>query len=263
MQTSSVDSDQFINLYRGLSDDAVKLEKALEMYYLRQEAFIRQRVAVLDEMQESIADERRCLEMQHQECRTQISAARRKCNVLLTDRTAVLKGIRSVKPSLVSTEEELDKLLAEAVKQREEEDEALIQVMEKRDALVKQQQQIDEQERQLEKEERNLEKTLQEIRSLNKEVQDRKQSLMKRQDSITQWDLSLEARERELVHYQDNLRTELRALERDESDAGMQKSYTTAIAPAFSQRTVMDDNDMSIDHDVDCEEIDYGDGDPS
>ncbi|CAM37970.1 conserved hypothetical protein [Leishmania braziliensis MHOM/BR/75/M2904] len=246
-------------LYQQLLQDGVQLQKELEAYYLRQEGYIRKRVAVLDEMQENIADERRCLEIQHQECRAQISAARRQAANFVSNERKVSQAVQHAQPSLAAQEAEIDKRLEELQREKDKEDAALLSVMARQEALGKQEALLTSRERQKFLEEQDLQKALSEMRSLNREMEERRKSLLRKRDTVAEWDRKLESRERELLGCQDQLRESLKALEKEENALGIHPAQRTAVTPAVSQRTVMDDHDMSIDHDSACEEIDYED----
>ncbi|CAJ1007296.1 hypothetical protein Q4I28_002610 [Leishmania naiffi] len=246
-------------LYQQLLQDGVQLQKELEAYYLRQEGYIRKRVAVLDEMQENIADERRCLEIQHQECRAQISAARRQAANFVSNERRVSQAVQHAQPSLAAQETEIDKRLEELQREKDREDAALLSVMARQEALGKQEALLASRERQKFLEEQDLQKALSEMRSLNREMEERRKSLLRKRDTVAEWDRKLESRERELLGCQDQLRESLKALEKEENALGIHPAQRTAVTPAVSQRTVMDDHDMSIDHDSACEEIDYED----
>lgn len=243
--------------YHALLQDGVRLQKELEAYYLRQEAYIRSRVAVLDEMQENIADERRCLEVQHQECRAQISAARKQSSGLLADEQKVMRAVQQAQPTLQSQEAEMDLRLAQLQREKEAEDAALMAAMARQEALQGEDAQLTARERLRQREEADLQRALTEMAALHREMEERKKSLLRKHETVAQWDRTLESRERELTRCQDQLHEDLKALESDEAALGIHPMQRTAVAPAVSQRTVMDDHDMSIVHDGACEEIDY------
>lgn len=246
-------------LYHHLLGDGVQLQRGLESYYLRQESYIRKRVAVLDAMQENIADERRCLEVQHQECRAQISAVRRQAAAFLADERRVAHEVQQTKPTLAAQEASIDRRLQELQRDKEEEDAALLRAMARQEALAKEEALLTARERQKQMEEQDLHKTLVEMRTLNREMEERRKSLLRKHNTVADWDRKLEARERELVRCQHALREQLATLETEEDFLGIHPAQRTAAAPAVSQRTLMDDHDMSIDHDSACEEIDYED----
>lgn len=254
---SAAEGSDLANAYRQLLADSVKLQKELEAYYLRQEAYIRSRVAVLDEMQENIADERRCLEIQHQECRAQISAARKQSSGLLSDQQKVMRAVQHAQPALQAQEDDMDQRLMELQREKEAEDAALMAAKARQDALREEDAQLASQERQRQREEGELQRALAEMSSLHREMEERKKSLMRKHETVAQWDRTLESRERELTRCQDQLQEDLKALESDEAALGIHQAQRHAVAPAVSQRTVMDDHDMSIEHDGVCEEIDY------
>ncbi|KAG5482265.1 hypothetical protein CUR178_06125 [Leishmania enriettii] len=256
-ERTTAESKGFAELYHQLLQDGVQLQKELEAYYLRQEGYIRKRVAVLDEMQENIADERRCLEIQHQECRSQISAARKQASSFLSDERKVSQAVQHARPSLAAQEAEIDKRLEELQREKEREDVALLKAMARQEELGRQEAALASRERQKFLEEQNLQKALIEMRSLNREMEERRKSLLRKHNTVAEWDRKLESRERELLSCQDQLRETLKALELEENALGIHPAQRTAVAPAVSQRTVMDDHDMSIDHDSACEEIDY------
>lgn len=256
---TATESKGFAELYHQLLQDGVQLQKELEAYYLRQEGYIRKRVAVLDEMQENIADERRCLELQHQECRAQISTTRKQAASFLSDERKVSQAVRHAQPFLAAQEAEIDKRLDELQREKEREDTALLNVMARQEALGKQEALLACRERQRFLEEQDLQKALIEMRSLNREMEERRKSLLRKHGTVADWDRKLESRERELLVCQDQLRENLKALEQEENALGIHPAQRTAVAPAVSQRTVMDDHDMSIEHDSACEEIDYED----
>ncbi|KAG5508273.1 hypothetical protein JKF63_05529 [Porcisia hertigi] len=246
-------------LYHQLLHDGVRLQKELEAYYLRQEGYIRKRVAVLDEMQENIADERRCLEIQHQECRAQISAARKQTAGLFSEERRVAQAVQNARASLAAQEAEIDRRLEELQREKNVEDASLLKVMARQEELAQREEQLVSRERRTFLEEQDLQKALLEMRSLTSEMEERRKSLLRKRDTVVEWDRKLESRERELLGCQDKLRENLKALEREESVLGIHPAQRTAVTPAVSQRTVMDDHDMSIDRDSSCEEIEYED----
>ncbi|KAK7196246.1 hypothetical protein NESM_000560200 [Novymonas esmeraldas] len=252
-----VDSSGLAELYHRLVQDGLQLQRQLEAYYLRQEGYIRKRVAVLDEMQESIADERRCLEIQHQECRAQISAARKQATGFLSDERRISQAVQQVRPSLAVQEAEMDRRLAELQREKEKEDAALLSAMARQETLAKEEALLATRERQQYLEEQDLQKALLEMRSLHHEMEERRKSLLRKHETVAEWDRRLESRERELLRCQEQLRGSLTTLEHEEGVLGIHPAQRTTAAPAVSQRTVMDDHDMSIDHDSACEEIDY------
>jgi chromosome segregation ATPase len=251
------ESTDVVDSYHQLLQDGVRLQKELEAYYLRQEAYIRNRVAVLDEMQENIADERRCLEIQHQECRAQISAARKQSSGLLADEQKVMRAVQHAQPSLLTQEDEIDRRLAELQREKEAEDAALMAAMAQQESLQEEEARMASCERQKQREEEELQRALTEMAALHREMEERKKSLLRKHETVAQWDRTLESRERELTRCQDQLQEELKALESDETALGIHPMQRHAVTPAVSQRTVMDDHDMSIEHDGACEEIDY------
>ncbi|KPI89093.1 hypothetical protein ABL78_1829 [Leptomonas seymouri] len=253
----ATEDSEVVDTYKQLLQDGMKLQKELEAYYLRQEAYIRSRVAVLDEMQENIADERRCLEIQHQECRAQISAARRQSSGLLSDEQKVMRAVQQAHPKLQAQEAEIDRRLEELQQEKEKEDASLIAAMARQEALREDEALLTSRERQKQREEEELQRALSEMTSLHREMEERRKSLMRKHETVAQWDRTLESRERELTCYQDQLQEQLKLLEDDEAALGIHPLQRHAVAPAVSQRTVVDDHDMSIDHDGACEEIDY------
>lgn len=244
------------NEYNQLVREGVELEHELESYYLRQEAFIRKRVTLLDEIQANIADERRCLEAQHQECRAQISGARRHNLLLQSEQSRTEQIWRRVHSTLDREEQTLDLKLQEAARQLEEEDQKLHDTLEKKLRLEEEEKLVEAREEHHFHLEQELERALRELSKLSVEVEQRKRSLQQKNDTILEWNRTLEARERELVRCQDQLCEDLRQLQVDETRLGVNQGMS-AIAPVISQREVMDDHDMSIQHEDECEEIDH------
>lgn len=254
--------DNLTKDYSGLVASCVQLQRELEGYYLRQEAHIRKRVAHIDEIQSCLTEERRCLEAQHQECRTQISAARRAAAALTTEGTTMGDTLKKAKATLEAEEKDIDATIAEISRSIAQEDDLLHQLLDKRDNLEHEDRIAQAKERQQQQEDDGLAKALRDMEGLAAEIEQRRDSLLKKDATIAEWNRSLEARERELVRCQDQLRAHLRQLELDESRHGFaQVSSSTSVVAVVSQREVMDDNDMSIDRENDREEIDLEDED--
>lgn len=250
---------RLITSYSSLVQKGVKLQKALEAYYLREEASIRKRVALIDELQACIADERRCLELQHQECRTQISSARRSITNLQSDHNKTSEVCKQSPRDLEAEERRLDEELVEVTKALASENALLHELLTARDSLENLQKALETKERQQTQEEQDMDRALLEIKRLASEIEYRKLSLCKKDKVISEWNQSLEQRERETIRCQEELREELKLVELDECQLGL-KTMGAASPPSISQHEVLDNNDMSIEHEHNREEIDLEDG---
>lgn len=253
--------DKSVEEYEDLVRSGVQLQREIEGFYIRQEAHIRKRVAVIDELQSCLTEERRCLELQHQECRAQISAARRNIAALKVEENALGHSIKSAEAVLLAEEASIDAKLEELSRCIAQEDEVLNQLFDKRDALEQEERAVQTKGRHQQQEEEDLTRALREIDTLTADVEQRKKSLLKKDETIAEWNRSLETRERELVRCRDQLRDDLRQLEHDESRHGVSQAAngTSSLVPVISQREVMDDHNMSIERESNREEIDLED----
>ncbi|EPY36937.1 hypothetical protein STCU_00332 [Strigomonas culicis] len=212
-------------------------------------------------MQSTITDERRCLEVQHQECRAQISAARKNVLFLQTEQGRMGQMLKKPHATLDREEKTIDQILDAVQKQIDAEDEVLQQLLLEKEKLDEEGAETESREMRQYQEEKELEKALNEMNNLAKEINQRKSSLEKKNHTITEWDEALEARERELARCQDQLHIDLKRIEEDERRFGVKQniSYAHALVPTVSQREIMDDFDMSIQHEEEREEIDKED----
>ncbi|KAH9599290.1 hypothetical protein LSM04_003675 [Trypanosoma melophagium] len=234
------------------------LEKEIENYYLREEALIRERVMLLDQIQSNISEERRCLEIDHQECRSQISAARKNHLTLQCDETKFMQLFNRASSKLDKEEKNIDERLGWANERILEEENELNFLSERLSRSEKDERSLERRELQQFNADQELEKALMELRSLENDIEDRKRSLEKKHESIAQWNRSLESREKELARCQDEFREDLRRLEEDEKRFGIYHG-NSKVVPMVSQREVMDDHNMTIERESQCEEIDLED----
>ncbi|KEG12780.1 hypothetical protein DQ04_01431090 [Trypanosoma grayi] len=246
--------------YLNLLASTLSLEKEVEKYYLREEALIRERVLLLDQIQSNIADERRCLEIDHQECRSQISAARKSHLTLQCDETKFTQMLGRTGTLLDKEDAELDERLARAEERLREEAQELEFLAERHNRFEKDERLLERRELQQFNAAQDLEKALRELTALENDIDDRKRALEKKNENITLWNRSLDSREKELARCQDEFREDLRRLEKDEKRFGIHHACSTVV-PLVSQREVMDDYNMTIEKDSQCEEIDIEDED--
>ncbi|PWU84374.1 hypothetical protein C4B63_232g1 [Trypanosoma cruzi] len=82
--------------------------------------------------------------------------------------------------------------------------------------------------------------------------------LEKKHETISEWNRSLESREKELARCQEDFREDLKRLEEDEKYFGVYTSSSNVVS-VVSQREVMDDHNMTIEKETQCEEIDVED----
>ncbi|CCD13579.1 unnamed protein product [Trypanosoma congolense IL3000] len=246
--------------YSQLLSSTLNLEKKIEKYYLKEEAVIRERVMLLDRIQSNIAEERRCLEIDHQECRSRISAARSSQHVLRGDESKVSQIASNTEAQLDKEEASLDERLSIVNKRMEEETRELERITEQISKYESTMNHLLKREEGQKEAERELEKAQGELKSVEKEINERKASLEKKQESISVRNKSLEARQKELALYQEEFREHLRRIEEDERRFGI---YNTSckVAPSVSLREIMDDYNMSIEKESQCEEIDVDDDD--
>ncbi|EPY38056.1 hypothetical protein AGDE_00331 [Angomonas deanei] len=256
-------SDALVVFYSDVVANSLQLQKELEQHYLRQEAHIRKRVTVLDELLSCMADERHCLEVQHQECRVQISNIRKHLSFLQLEQSRMSQTLKTSHATLEKEEEVISNKLSYFTQKIEEEDTKLDQLLKEKEVLDAEEAQLEEKERRQFREENELEKALREINNLAEEIDQRKKLLDKRNSAIAERDQELEARELELTRCQDTLREDLRHIETDEKRLGVKRKdslvFNDSIAPIVSQRQIMDDFDMTIEHENHCVEIDKDD----
>lgn len=236
----------------------IQYELQLEQFYLRQEAYIRQHVAILDELQAAIADERRCLEVQHQECRGQIRNLRKNV-VSLEDAQMSAQKIFSdgEAAAIIKEEVAVERQLKEIEEKIKSEDECISQLLDSKYELDRNEDELEKSEKLHEEKAMELNRALMEIYNLNDEVERRKKTLLSKQSDMTAWNYSLDEREKQLLRCQAQLCEDMRRLERDENVVGVMKpTLSSTVTSTISQREVMDDHDMSIDHEAPCEEID-------
>ncbi|CCW65713.1 unnamed protein product [Phytomonas sp. EM1] len=255
------DVDDIINHYYAFINTSTSVQKEIEGYFLRQEVDIRKRVGLLDDLQRTISDERRCLELQHQECRARISATRRHSILLQSEKRKVQDAINSSQSVLGREEEEAEAELRRLDDSIAIEDKLIKEALDTRDVLAAEAKSLRAKETRCQREELAIEKALEELRSFADEIEQRKQSLAKKNSTIVEWNQTLEARERELVRCQDELRDALYALNCDERLLGMNRTGNNTITQNISQRELMDDHDMCIVHEHLREEIDLEDED--
>ncbi|KAG8345524.1 hypothetical protein ERJ75_000066600 [Trypanosoma vivax] len=241
--------------YVELLQCALKLEKDVEKYYLREEAIIRERVMLLDEMQANIAEERRCLEVDHQECREQISTARRSQQSLRSEESR-LAQISAQKNSHLEREERViaERLMNVSERLREETRELEL-LTERMNRCEKNEKLLERREMVLSERERELERAQKELKALEDEIEERRESLEKKHEDVVLWNRSLENREKELARCQEEFRDDLKRLEEDERRYGIHKT-SSKVVPLVSLREVMDDHNMSIEKESQCEDID-------
>ncbi|RNF02695.1 hypothetical protein TraAM80_06217 [Trypanosoma rangeli] len=241
--------------YTKLLDVSLSLEKEIEKYYLHEEAAIRERVLLLDQIQSTIADERRCLEIDHQQCRLQISAARKNHLTLQCDQTKFSQAVSRASSVLDKEEKNLEERLAWVNERLREEAQELELLAEGHDRFERDERAMERRELQQFNAEQSLEKAMRELKALENELEERKRVLEKKHETISEWNQSLESRERELSRCQEDFREDLRQLEEDEKFFGVY-SGNSNVVPMVSQREVMDDHDMTIEKEAQCEEID-------
>ncbi|RNF12407.1 uncharacterized protein Tco025E_06461 [Trypanosoma conorhini] len=241
--------------YTKILDGSLSLEKEIEKYYLREEAAIRERVLLLDQIQSTIADERRCLEIDHQQCRSQISTARKNHLTLQCDQTKFSQVVGRTGSVLDKEEKNLEERLAWVSERLREEARELELLAERRERLERDERAMERRELQQFNAEQSLEKAVRELKTLENEVEQRNRVLAKKHETISEWNHSLESRERELARCQEDFREDLRRLEEDEKLFGVHNS-SSSVVPMVSQREVMDDHNMTIEKETQCEEID-------
>ncbi|EKF28677.1 hypothetical protein MOQ_007568 [Trypanosoma cruzi marinkellei] len=244
--------------YIKLLDCSLLLEKELEKYYLREEAAIRERVLLLDQIQSTIADERRCLEIDHQECRSQISAARKNHLTLQCDQTKFSQVVNRTGSVLEKEERQLEERLAWVNERLCEETRELELLAERQSRFERDERAMERRELQQFNADQSLEKAMRELKTLESEIEERKRALEKKHETISEWNRSLESREKELARCQEDFREDLKRLEEDEKYFGVYNSCSNVVS-VVSQREVMDDHNMTIEKETQCEEIDLED----
>ncbi|AAZ11386.1 hypothetical protein, conserved [Trypanosoma brucei brucei TREU927] len=247
-------TDALGRAYMQLLSCTLGLEKEVEKYYVREEAIIRERVMLLDKIQSNIAEERRCLEIDHQECRSKISATRKNSLSLRGDETKLSQIASHTEAQLDKEEKSLNERLAWVNERMLSETRELELITEQINKCEKNQKLLGQREEEQHKAERDLDMAQRELKSLEKEIDERKSSLEKKHENIVMWNRSLDNREKELARYQEEFREDLRRVEEEERRYGIYNSFSK-VAPTVSLREVMDDYNMSIEKESLCEEI--------
>ncbi|CCW69669.1 unnamed protein product [Phytomonas sp. Hart1] len=260
-ESSPTNVDDIIQHYYTFISTSTTAQKEIEAYFLRQEVDIRKRVGLLDDLQRAISDERRCLEVRHQECRARISAARHQNILLQSEKRKVHDAVDSSQNVIEKEEETTEAELRALDESIAMEDKLMREALDTRDALEAEAKSMRAKEARCEHEEFDMDKALIELRSFVTEIEQRKKSLSKKNGTIVEWNQTLEARERELVRCQDELQDALRVLKCNELQLGMNRMGNNTVVPNISQREVMDDYDMCIVHEGTREEIDFEDED--
>jgi hypothetical protein len=266
-------SDRILMQYQIMMQDAFDLQKEIDEYFSSHESAIRDRVQLIDRLQQQLIEERRMLETQHHECRTQASHARKKQGVLRNEIARIEHTLVENVATLERDEVRIEKQLA-AVDDRLHEIRQLTQALDERLARTQQEDQaLEARERAAQQQEMELLAAIKELKLVEREIEERRRNLEQREGSISMWHRGLEAREAELNKCQQQYRENLRRIEQEEHLLGVNlttpaggsgwvagsanSSAAGAPATSLSQHKVLDNNGMDIERDADedCEEI--------
>ena len=269
-------SNRILRQYQTTMQAAFDLQKEIEEYFASHESAIRDRVHLIDRLQQQLIEERRVLETQHHECRTQATHARKKQGMLRNEISRMEQTLVENIATLERDEHRIDKQLA-AVDDRLSEIRSVTAALDERLAKTAQEEQaVETRERQIQQQEHELLAATKELKLVEREIDERRKNLERREESISVWHRALEAREAELNRCQQQYRDNLRRIEQEEHLLGVNLTgggfVSAASAPAggpatalqsgsssagLSQHKVLDNNGMDIERDVeeDCEEI--------
>jgi predicted nucleic acid-binding Zn-ribbon protein len=265
-------SDSVAQTFRDAVSSATIVQLDVEKFFLSEERYARDRIQLLDKIQLNIAEERRCLELHIQECRSLAQQAKKKSTVVKNEGDRVNYVLAMHYPSQLDEEERQIEQQLRAVGDRIAEIKAMSSSVEERMRALR------DEEKRLEAEEyaqfnleQDLEKAKMDIRGLEGEIDSRQRSLERKEGNIAMWNKQLESREVQLSRYQEKFKDDLRRIEQEEKILGIASAQATvgtamtghSVAPQTAAqvcasgttlRAVMDDNDMSIDHDGDSDD---------
>jgi chromosome segregation ATPase len=221
-----------------------------ETTFLKDELLIRERLVLLDKVVSNAAEERRVLEVQLQDARTQSAVAKKKGNICSAE-------VQRVNNLLTQQLAELDaheqRILSQqdAAKAKLEEVAAVAAALEERlSAAMESEKEIEDAERSLFHKERDYDTAKREMQMLEREVDEKRKSLERKESSITSWIRALDNRESDLTSFQQKFHEDLQRIEKQEQ----LRNPALAHAASLSQRAVMDDHGMTIDRDEEDDE---------
>lgn len=220
-----------------------------ETTFLKDELLVRERMVLLDKLASNIAEERRVLEVQLQDARTQSACAKKKGSICSME---VQRVNNLLTQQLAELDNEEKRLVSQhdAAKAKLEEVSVVATTLEERlAAALESEKLVEEGERKLYHKERDYDTARREMLVLEKDIDERKKSLERKEASITSWIRALDTREADLGAFQERFREDLQRIEKEEQ----RRNPALAQAASLSQRAVMDDHGMTIDRDDDDE----------
>lgn len=231
-----------------------------ENYFQLQQNRLQDQIRSLDELQAAILEEKRCLESQLHECKTQVTQARSRKRVILTESdrlmqllTQELSHLAEEEVQLNTQHEAVDDRIAEMKKLMAQLDEQLLK-------LNTQATELRTTEAGLAREENELNNERNQIHQKEYQLLERMAMTQSQTEAVALWTRNLDARESDLAKVQASLLERLKQVEAEERTVGLDSMTLHKFNPqVITVRAVLDDHDMSIERDIDCEEIDHDD----
>lgn len=241
---------------------AARVFRETETTFLRDELLLRERLGVLEQLLSNIDDERRLIEVQLQDARSQSSQAKKKASIVSSELSRITALLSQPLAQLEEDERKLDQQ-QQAFRARVQDVVQMANDLEERLLSLKNTEtQLEQDEVKLFNRERDYEGAKRELVALEQDVDSRRRSLERKEESISGWMKALDAREVDLARYQQQFKDELERIEVDENAfAKTRAAPVQQLASALSQRAVMDDHGMTIDRDDTSseEELDVAD----
>lgn len=235
-----------------------------ETYFTQQQAHLQDQINALDELQAAILEEKRCLESQLCECKTQVTQARDQKRTILAESDRLMQHLTQELAHLSEDEAQLQTQHS-AVDERIAEMKSLSAQLDKQfDALNKEASEWRAKEAALSREEQSLEAEHSALQQEAYSLEERLAKAERQDEAIALWTRNLDAREGDTAKVRQLLVQRLREVEAEERSVGIDSRALLKMMTAGSvitMRALLDDHDMSIHRDSHCEDIDMGDGD--
>lgn len=231
-----------------------------ENYFQLQQNRLQDQIRSLDELQSAILEEKRCLESQLHECKTQVTQARSRKRVILSESDRLMQHLTQELAHLAEEEAQLNSQ-HEAVDDRVTEMKKLMSQLDEQ--LVKlniQASELRTTEASLAREERELNEERNQIHQKEYQLLERMAVTQSQTEAVTLWTRNLDTRESDLAKVQAAILERLKLVEAEERTVGLDSLTLHKFNPqVITVRSVLDDHDMSIERDIDREEIDLDD----
>lgn len=244
------------NFHKILLAGNANLNEA-ENYFHQQQIHLQEQIQALDELQTAILEEKRCLESQLHECKTQVQQARNQKRTILTESDQLMQHLTQELAHLADDESQLQ-TQHEAVDDRIDEMKLLTKQLDDQiAALNREATEARQAEQALSREERATEEERNDLRQLEYELEERLIKAERQDEAITMWTRNLDAREGDSAKVRQLLIAKLKEIEHEEQSVGINGAKLFKMDRHYiTLRSLVDDFEMHIERDVDCEEID-------